>query len=149
MFGAKEEGYNNEGTQADDTIIGSTIRIEGDLVSNGSIIVEGEVVGSLKTDKDLRVGQSAKVKADVKAAEALIAGTVDGNITVDNKLELTETARVTGDINAKTLIIQSGAVFNGSCTMEEGVVMSNKSVSKETQEEGSQDEEKVEEEIES
>ena len=121
MFKNSDQEGQRDDHQADDTIIGSTIKIEGDLVSNGNIVVEGEVVGSLKTEKHLRIGQNAKVKADVKASEALISGNVDGNITVDGKLELTESARVTGDIKSKVLIIQPGALLNGNCTMEGGV----------------------------
>lgn len=102
---------------AEDTIIGSSIKIEGDLVSNGSIVVEGKVKGSLKTDKTLRVGERAEVTADVSAKEALISGKVDGNIVVQDKLELTETAEVNGDIKAGTLTITAGAVFNGNCSM--------------------------------
>jgi cytoskeletal protein CcmA (bactofilin family) len=120
MFGSKElEELNKTGEQAQDTIIGSTIKIEGDLVSNGNIVVEGEVVGSLKTDRGLRVGANAKVKADVKAAQALIAGEVAGNVVIDDTLELTETARVSGDISARVISIQSGALFNGRCSMNE------------------------------
>ncbi|PIR94650.1 hypothetical protein COT97_00110 [Candidatus Falkowbacteria bacterium CG10_big_fil_rev_8_21_14_0_10_39_11] len=134
MFGGREdEGMNNanmdQGPQAEDTIIGNTIRIEGDLVSNGNIIVDGEVVGTLKTERTLRVGGAAKVKADIKAAEALISGEVTGNVDIDGRLELTASARVTGDIKAKVLSIESGATFNGSCTMDESVMMADHSAS--------------------
>ncbi len=118
MFGPKDqEGLN--GNQIDDTIIGSTIKIEGDLVSNGNIVVEGEVSGSLKTEKSLRVGAQAKVKADVKAADAYICGEVVGNISVNGRIELAETAKVTGDVNAGEVVINAGATFNGRCTMGE------------------------------
>ncbi|HCC22763.1 TPA: hypothetical protein DF272_01130 [Candidatus Falkowbacteria bacterium] len=128
MFSNREEegtkGFGLDQTpQAEDTIIGNTIKIEGDLVSNGNIIVEGEVVGTLKTDRSLRIGAAAKVKADIKAAEALIAGEVSGNIDIDGKLELTASAKVSGDVKAKILSIESGASFNGSCSMDNTVTM--------------------------
>ncbi|MFH0988016.1 MAG: polymer-forming cytoskeletal protein [Parcubacteria group bacterium] len=104
---------------AEDTVIGSSIKIEGDLVSNGSIVVEGEVKGSLKTEKSLRIGERAKVVADVSAQEAVISGKVNGNIAVTDKLELAATAEVNGDIKAGTLTIAAGAVFNGNCAMGE------------------------------
>jgi cytoskeletal protein CcmA (bactofilin family) len=82
-------------------------------------VVEGEVVGSLKTEKTLRVGQGAKVSADVKAHTAYIAGEVKGNLNVQDRIELSESARVDGDLSAKTISIQAGAQFNGRCTMAE------------------------------
>ena len=116
MFKTNDE-EGREFNEADDTVIGHSIKIEGDLVSNGSIIVEGEVNGSVATEQTLRVGEKAKVKAEVKAREAFVSGKVDGNIDVSDKLELSETAEVNGDIQASTLTIAAGADFNGKCTM--------------------------------
>jgi len=118
MFKANDEDDYKNGA-AEDTIIGSAIKVEGDLVSSGNIIVEGEVSGSVKTDKDLRIGEKSKITAEVSAREAFIAGKVRGNITIQNKLELASTAEINGDIVAATLIIAAGAVFNGKCTMAE------------------------------
>ena len=112
-----EEGYNSDTSAVDDTVIGTSIKIEGDLVSNGSITVEGEVVGTLKTEKTLKIGEKAKVVADVKAQEAYVSGQIQGNVLVTDRLELSSTAEVNGDIQASTLIIAAGAVFNGRSTM--------------------------------
>lgn len=117
MFKVNDEEDYKGG--AEDTIIGSAIKVEGDLVSSGNIIVEGEVSGSIKTDKDLRVGEKAKIVAEVNAREAYISGKVQGNVKVQNKLELSSTAEINGDIEVKTLIIAAGAVFNGKCAMSE------------------------------
>jgi cytoskeletal protein CcmA (bactofilin family) len=100
-----------------ETIIGSLVKVEGDFVSKGNVIVDGDVVGTLKTEKDLRVGPKAKIAANIYAANAFIAGEVKGNIKVKERLELTETSRIFGDIEAKTLIIAAGAVLNGKCVM--------------------------------
>jgi len=128
MFKNSEEGYGPETNGVEDTLIGSSIKIEGDLVSNGSINVEGEVVGSLKTEKRLRVGEKAKVVADVKAQEAFISGAVQGNIVVSGRLELSSTAKVNGDIQAASLSIAAGALFNGKSTMSEnpGVITTSR-----------------------
>jgi len=110
----------------DETVIGHSIKIEGDLVSNGSIAVEGEVIGSIKTEQTLKIGAQAKVTAEVKAQSAIISGKVEGNIVVEDKLELNESAEVTGDITAKVVSIAAGAVFNGKCTMSNGRKSSEK-----------------------
>ncbi len=123
MFRSNDaEDYKNQG--AEDTVIGSTIKIEGDLASQGSIIVEGEVSGTVKTDNSLRVGEKAKVSAEVNAREAFISGTVNGNITVLEKIELSSSAVVNGNIKTKTITIASGAIFNGNCSMDGSTVSS-------------------------
>lgn len=120
MFKSSEmEGENVYSNNQEDTVIGSSIKIEGDLVSNGSVLVEGEVSGTLKTEKSLKVGERAKVVADVKAKDAIISGKVQGNLEISDKIELSSTAEVNGDIKTGSLVIAAGAVFNGKCEMTE------------------------------
>lgn len=114
--------FNNPDTTPSsdtETIIGSTVKVEGDFIGQGNIIVEGEVIGSLKTDGDLRIGSRATIRADVTAASAVVAGTVHGNITTQEQLELLDTAVVDGDIMAARVSMVPGAVFNGKCSMEQ------------------------------
>ncbi|MBI5766115.1 polymer-forming cytoskeletal protein [Candidatus Falkowbacteria bacterium] len=112
----KETPANNE----TETIIGPSVKIEGDFITEGNIIVEGMVCGTIKTSRDLRVGSKSKIFANVSAENVLIAGEVQGNIRVKEKLELTSTARVYGDIKTNILIIASGSVLNGKCQMGDG-----------------------------
>jgi len=126
MFRSNDEETSENYNGVDETVIGHSIKIEGDLVSNGSIAVEGEVIGSIKTEQTLKIGAQAKVTAEVKAQSAIISGKVTGNIVVDDKLDLNESAEVTGDIMAKTVSIAAGAVFNGKCTMTGGKKMGEK-----------------------
>jgi cytoskeletal protein CcmA (bactofilin family) len=119
MFKANDgaqEFFN--GDSAEDTIIGRAIKIEGDLSSDGNIVIEGEVKGSVKTGKFLKIGDAAKVTANVEAEAAIISGIVDGNVAVRGKLDLAATAKVNGDIEASLLSIAEGAVFNGGCKMD-------------------------------
>jgi cytoskeletal protein CcmA (bactofilin family) len=116
-----DEDSNDYNGGQEDTVIGSSIKIEGDLKSNGSIVVEGEVSGSIQTEQDLRIGDHAKVVADVTANNAKISGTVQGNVKIKSKLSLASSAQVNGDIEAAELEINPGAVFNGKCSMTEMV----------------------------
>ncbi|MFZ5365098.1 MAG: bactofilin family protein [Patescibacteria group bacterium] len=118
----KDHDDENFSHQEGDTVIGHSIKIEGDLTSQGNIVVEGQVVGSVKTDKHLSVGQQAKVDAQVSAGEATVSGEVNGNITVTGKLELAGSARVNGDITVKVLKVEEGASINGKVEMEGGRV---------------------------
>ena len=100
-----------------ETIIGPSVKVEGDFVTEGNIIVEGTVCGSIKTSKNLRIGSRSKIFANISADNALISGEVQGNIKVNGKLELTATARIFGDIKTDVLIIAAGCAFNGKCQM--------------------------------
>lgn len=106
---------NDNGGQTMDTVIGSSIKVEGNFVGQGNIIVEGEVKGDLKTSQNLEAGSESKIIANIEAANALIAGEVDGKMKIKEHLELTSTAKVNGDIEAAVLIVASGAAINGYC----------------------------------
>jgi len=117
-----KEGVN----QDQDTIIGQSVRVEGDFITEGNIIIEGIVSGAIKTEKNLKVGSKAQIFANISADNALISGEVQGNIRVNNQLELTATARVFGDIKANTLIIAAGSIFNGKCQVADDKTKSSR-----------------------
>lgn len=102
-----------------ETIIGPSVHVEGDFVAAGDVVIEGTVSGKLRTEKNLRVGQNAKIYASVMAANALIAGEVQGNIKVREALELTNTAKVFGDIKTDVLTVAPGATIIGKCQVGE------------------------------
>ncbi len=110
----KEEGIDEV-----ETVIGPSVQVEGDFVAAGDVIVEGVVSGKLRTEKNLRIGEGAKIFANVAAANALIAGEVQGNIKIKESLELTNTAKIFGDIKARVLTVTSGSILHGKCQVGE------------------------------
>ena len=100
-----------------ETIVGPSMNVEGDFVSEGNIVIKGAVTGSIKTNQAIFVEEGAKVIADIKAMTATISGQVRGNIRVNDKVEITASAQIVGDINCRTLAIQAGALLQGKINM--------------------------------
>lgn len=100
-----------------ETIIGASVKVEGDFICEGSMVIDGEVKGNIKTSSLITVGASAKITADVEARDAKIAGQITGNLKISQCLELISTAVVKGNINCTKLIIAEGAIVNGLCQM--------------------------------
>jgi|SRR5688572_1815299 len=96
-----------------ETVIAPSVRVEGDFVSEGNVRIEGEVKGSISTERDLIVGEAAKITAGVQARNAVIAGELHGNLRVFDRLELASTARIYGDIQSKVLSVAPGAMMKG------------------------------------
>lgn len=113
---AKREEYE---ASAPETIVGATVKVEGDLISEGDIKVDGLLIGKIKTTKNLYVGPMAKIEADVEAGNAVLAGIVKGDIKVKEHLVIQETGKVDGNISCGRLSIAEGAHFSGSCVMPE------------------------------
>ncbi|MBL7021975.1 polymer-forming cytoskeletal protein [Patescibacteria group bacterium] len=98
-----------------ETIIGPSVRVEGDFNSEHDIIIDGEVVGNISTANNLRIGKGAVVKAKIDAKNAYISGKVIGNVSVKDKLKITESATIKGNVSAKILEVEPGASLIGQC----------------------------------
>jgi len=110
-----------------ETIIGPSVKVEGDFKADGNIIIEGELSGNVKTKKNLRVGESAKLKADVEAENIWIGGEITGNLKISGQLEMSSNAKIIGDIETSVLTVETGAKINGNVKMgEEEVVVEEK-----------------------
>lgn len=116
MFEKKKETVLEPSTA--ETIIGASLKVKGNLQNEENIRIEGFVQGTVKTTKNLIIGERAVLEASVQAENALIAGELKGNIQVKERLEIAKTGRVYGDISTKILAIAPGAIFNGRSTME-------------------------------
>ena len=122
MFKENQPANPNE----TETIIGHSVKVEGDFITEGNIIVDGIICGTIKTAKNLKVGPKSKIFADIKAESALIAGEIQGNIKVSQKLELTNTAKIFGDIKSEIMIIAAGSTIHGKCQVGDGKTKSSK-----------------------
>ncbi len=101
-----------------ETIIAQGVKVEGEFHADGDVVIDGEVSGSVSTEKFLRIGETARIKANVKAHSAVVAGEVQGNIFVTEMLELLATSRVKGDVTTKRISVAAGAQVNGKLTMD-------------------------------
>ncbi len=110
-------GAGREGVE---TIIGPSVKIEGNFACQGGIVIEGEVKGTISTAGFLEIGDQAAVTADVVAQEAKIAGELRGNLKVEGYLELSASAKIIGDIEAGSLSVARGALIKGKCAVAAG-----------------------------
>lgn len=112
--------FNTKNKNSPSTVIAKGVRLEGDFKSQGDVLIEGEVVGSISTDSLLTVGNDALLKAGVQASEAVIAGRVEGNLNIINRLEIKGTAKIKGDIVCQTVVVEAGAVLQGNMKSGDG-----------------------------
>jgi len=114
MFNKEEQELSPKG---EETVIGPSVKVEGNFDSQGDIIVEGYVSGTIKTTGNLRVGQKAKIKADVEASNVNNAGEIRGNVKSLEKLSLSSSAKIIGNVETGVLSVDEGAFLNGKCKM--------------------------------
>ena len=100
-------------------VIGDGTDFEGKLSCDGDIRIDGQFKGELQVSGTLTVGPDAVIEADIYAPHIAIAGNIHGNIFAEEKLEIFPPAKVLGTIEAPKLLIDDGAIFEGSCRMSQ------------------------------
>lgn len=116
---------DDENSKETETIIGPSVKVEGNFVGSGNVVVSGTVAGTLKTAKNLRVNVGAKIHADVEAASVSVAGEIRGNVRAKERLELAASARIYGNVETQNLSVESGAVLHGKVTMAQAAQVTN------------------------
>ena len=99
------------------SLVSENIRIEGELGGEENILINGRVLGTIKLNGDIVVGQSGVVEADIEGNTIVIQGTVKGNVTARNHLEIQATGKMIGDITSRSIDIKEGSTFEGRSRM--------------------------------
>lgn len=98
--------------------VGNGTTLQGEASFKGMLRVDGHLSGQVKSEGGtLIIGNNGQVDADIEVAVATIHGTVNGDIIASQRLELGRAAKVNGNIQTPSLVIEQGAVFEGSCRM--------------------------------
>jgi cytoskeletal protein CcmA (bactofilin family) len=80
--------------------------------------VDGLVEGRVECTQDLELGKTGRLSADaIGGKEVTLAGQVFGDISTGGITRLLASAKVTGNIRTRRVVMEEGALFNGSCTM--------------------------------
>lgn len=98
--------------------VGSGTLVTGEANFKALMRVDGHLSGRITSSSGtLIVGANGKVDANIEVAIAVVHGTVNGDIIATQRLELGRAAKLNGNIQTPSLIIEQGALFEGSSKM--------------------------------
>src|SRR5256884_8427435 len=112
-----EKGQGVPETEAGLSIIGTGMRVVGDITAEGVVKIEGAVVGTVRAGRQVLVGKGGEVEGDVISREAIIGGGGRGRIRADERGEVPSTSAVDGAIAGQRLLVQEGGEINGVVRM--------------------------------
>ena len=95
------------------SIISENTKINGDIISDGIVHIDGAVEGDISCD-ELVIGIRGSVQGAVNANNLQLYGTLNGKAAVDN-LFIAKTAKLIGDATHNTIAIEPGAYVDGRC----------------------------------
>jgi len=100
------------------TVIGSSIVIDGEITGEEDLVVQGTVKGKIVLKENLIVENSGVVEADIQTSNVTVSGQVTGNIMASQRVELKADGRMVGDIKSPRILIADGASFKGNVDMD-------------------------------
>jgi len=102
--------------------VGNGTVVTGETSFKAMLRIDGQLSGRISsTSGTLVIGTNGRVDANIEVAVATIHGTVNGDIIATQRLEFGRSAKVSGNVSSPSLMIEQGAVFEGSCKMTQSV----------------------------
>jgi cytoskeletal protein CcmA (bactofilin family) len=112
-----------------ESIIGASLRIEGDLVATNSLRIDGVVNGNILQSEShgatVAVAVGATITGNIAASDVIVSGTVCGDIVATGRVEVVDSAKVQGNITYGSIGVTPGAKIIGQLSqIDEGAQMS-------------------------
>ncbi len=98
--------------------VGQGTKIEGEIICEGDIRIDGTLDGQLTSKAKVVIGPTGTVYGDIICEHADVSGKIEGTIRVKEVLYLQTSATIQGNIKTQKLVVDAGAVLNGSCSMK-------------------------------
>lgn len=117
MFNKQEKKAVEEQLTTSSSTIGKGTSLVGNIEILGNLRIDGRVKGHITSKSKLVLGNSSFVDGTILAQNVEIEGEVTGCVEVTELLVLKSTARIHGDIITSKMVVEAGAVFNGTCQM--------------------------------
>ena len=92
-------------------------KITGNITADSDYRIDGLIEGELNCTGKVVIGEAGRIKGTVICQNAEVLGLMEGKITCHQQLSLRSSGKIKGDVLTKTLIVEPGALFNGTCSM--------------------------------
>jgi len=101
-----------------ETLIGTAMEIQGDLIFSGGLHVDGKIIGNVIADEDshsmLVLSDQGQIEGEVRVPFVVLNGQVKGDVYASERVELSRHGQVKGNVYYNLLEMAMGAEVNGN-----------------------------------
>jgi len=108
----------SHGNQLGFTIIDKGTEIEGDIITEKNIKLNGRFKGKCISKRKVIISDQCQLEGTIEGQFVDIYGKVNGDINADNLLFIASTAMIEGKCFTKKIKIDEGAVIKGNINMK-------------------------------
>src|SRR5207247_7510548 len=107
------------GLNIEQSLLGETVVIKGELIAEEDVIVQGHVDGIIYfKNSSLGVGAHGEIKANIFVKSLIHHGRTSGDIYASDQVSIKKPGQVFGRIFSPRVSTEKGAVIMGSILME-------------------------------
>ncbi len=101
-----------------ETLVGTTMEIQGDLIFSGGLHVDGKIIGNVIAEEDshsmLILSDQGQIEGEVRVPFVVLNGQVIGDVYASERVELSRHGQVKGNVYYNLLEMAMGAEVNGN-----------------------------------
>ncbi len=99
------------------SILAKSAQLNGVLTLKGGVRIDGQFNGDLTSESVIFLGDSAQVKANIRADAVISSGQVEGEIVSANQVHFNLPGSFKGSVATRELVLEKGVYFDGPCKM--------------------------------
>lgn len=111
------EPANTQTGFAGDSLLGIGAVLSGDIIAQGPVRIDGELIGKVVSRSAISIGVGGIVRGDVDGESAFVAGVIEGNVRVEDSLRILRSAWIRGDITAGLIEMEEGSRLRGTLSI--------------------------------
>ena len=100
------------------SLLGQGVECDGSARVQGTLRLDGSFEGRLEVGEAFIIGHTGRFVGKAVGRTVVIAGSFEGEVMGTEQVELQKGARLHGDVLTRSLVIEPGVFFQGSCRME-------------------------------
>lgn len=105
-----------------DGFIDGGSRLVGELHFKDTFRIDGQLEGVVHSQGNLVIGEQGRVEGDLRVRNVFVSGEFRGTIRDAQRVEIGATGRVYGEVQTQALVVEDGAILEGSSSMDSGSV---------------------------
>lgn len=94
------------------------IKVDDNFISASSIMLDEKLFGNIFSLKEVNIAASSEISGNIISRSCIISGNVTGDIRATDYAEIKSTANIAGNILARAIMIEPGAIINGSIRID-------------------------------
>ena len=104
------------------SIIDKDLKVEGELSSEGKLVIKGVVQGIISGDSVI-IAEEGQVYSNMEVSDMTIGGVFEGQVKASGKVVILSSGKCTGTVTCNDLIVESGGIINAEviCTKDDGM----------------------------